>query len=412
MRVLMNANEQISATMMENHFQASSITAAVTATPKEMMLEILKACKMDLVTYYAEHIDNKELIDMFNDMKAVNPNIRCVIFIKKENLDQVGEELENCVDECFAIPLDSNDLMIRLRRMMRSAAQQAEPAAPAVSAKPEASLPSDKGIQTERDIYSKPVNTDFSYIPVSGHPINEVQTAVLSPTEPPQNAGGFKIDPKIAQNDDWSIAQEPGTKENTGKKSKSAAGKIFGIISKAIFFLLIVLIAILAAFLVQGKISGGTPTVAGYQLYGVLSGSMNGKEKTSFDTGSLVLVKYIPVEKIKAGDIITFRGIGADSPMTTHRVVKVNRDTKERGELTFTTKGDANEVADPNPVLASRVVGVVRAHIPYAGYLTGFAETKTGLVMLVFIPGAVVIIYELINIFKTLKNEKKKSKVK
>jgi len=220
MKILMNANEQISTTMMENHFQASSITAAVTATPKEMMLEILKACKMDLVAYYAEHVDNKELLDMFNEMKAVNPNIRCVIFIKKENLDQVGEELENCVDECFAIPLDSNDLMIRLRRMMRSAAQQAEPAAPAVSAPPEASLPADKGIQTERDIYSKPVNTDFSYIPVSGHPINEVQTAVLSPTETPQNAGGFKIDPKIAQNDDWSIAQEPGTKENTGKKIK------------------------------------------------------------------------------------------------------------------------------------------------------------------------------------------------
>ncbi len=45
MRVLINVNEQISATMLANHFKASSLEAEVTEAPNNMMAEIAKACK-------------------------------------------------------------------------------------------------------------------------------------------------------------------------------------------------------------------------------------------------------------------------------------------------------------------------------------------------------------------------------
>lgn len=62
MRVLINTNEQISAAMLERHFQASGLSAEVTSAPNDMMAVIGTAVKMDLVALYADDIDNEALI--------------------------------------------------------------------------------------------------------------------------------------------------------------------------------------------------------------------------------------------------------------------------------------------------------------------------------------------------------------
>jgi len=232
------------------------------------------------------------------------------------------------------------------------------------------------------------------------------EEAVLS-NDQPQKSDGLQVNPYLDPQKLWQ--QKKGGKQvnHEAKNVKNITlNKIIHFISQGIFYLLIFLVAIMAIFMVKSKLSGGTPSVLGYQIYGVLSGSMNGKEKTSFDTGSMVFVKYKDPKKIVVGDIITFSGLSLDSPLTTHRVVKVNQGDK----LSFTTRGDANNVDDPNPIAAERVVGTVRGHLPYLGYLTGFAETKTGLIFLIFIPGSLVIIYEAVSVFKVLKTERKKGK--
>lgn len=205
--------------------------------------------------------------------------------------------------------------------------------------------------------------------------------------------------------------KDPGKTEKVAgwKKASSKGDKPFVKAFKTLgnFFLIgtLILMATMAFFLVQSKLAGGVPSVAGYQMYVVLSGSMN----PAFDTGSLAFVRPINPREIRVGDIITFKGASGSAILTTHRVVEINN----HDGLTFTTRGDANNVNDPNPVSAANVVGKVHGAVPYIGYLMGFAQTKNGLIVLVFVPGLLVIVSEVRNLFKymgEMDKEKKKKK--
>lgn len=83
------------------------------------------------------------------------------------------------------------------------------------------------------------------------------------------------------------------------------------------------------------------PKAFGYQVYGILSNSM----EPEIATGSVVYVDSVDSESIVDGDIITYK-MGSDSSVVaTHRVVSVNKDKKE-----FVTKGDHNNTVDAQPV--------------------------------------------------------------
>jgi len=168
-----------------------------------------------------------------------------------------------------------------------------------------------------------------------------------------------------------------------------------------VFGLLVLFMAVMAFFLVQSKLSGEAPSVFGYRLYMVLSGSM----RPAFDTGSVVFVRPEDPASIGKGDIITYSGDG--DMLTTHRVVEVLND--EEG-LKFVTRGDANNANDPKPVPAENVVGRVYGSLPYLGYLMGFAQTKKGLIFMVFIPGTLVILFEIRNIFKYMREAEEERK--
>ncbi len=187
-----------------------------------------------------------------------------------------------------------------------------------------------------------------------------------------------------------SLAAKP---ERSGSKFLRAAGNL------ATALLLFVMVG-LSFFLIQNRLSGGSPAVAGYQVYVVLSGSMN----PAFDTGSIVFVKPTEPAEIAEGDIITFRSSGDSTRLTTHRVVGMIRDNG----LSFVTRGDANNINDPNPVPSENVVGRVTGSVPYIGYLFGYAQTRQGLIMLIFIPGLFIIMIELRRLFKHMVEAKVK----
>lgn len=85
--------------------------------------------------------------------------------------------------------------------------------------------------------------------------------------------------------------------------------------------------------------------------------------------GALVIVEPVSPTAISRGDIITFEHYGQ---MTTHRVVSI--DGSNPASPTFTTKGDANTVADPEPVHFPGQVGIYRASIPLLGYAIVYAQ--------------------------------------
>jgi signal peptidase len=128
-------------------------------------------------------------------------------------------------------------------------------------------------------------------------------------------------------------------------------GHIFGIaLAVALFSTCLGLIAV-------RTLGMGTFVVTGSSMEPVIS------------KGTLVIVEPVSPTAVSRGDIITFEHYGQ---MTTHRVIAI--DTSNATSPTFTTKGDANAVADPEPVHFPGQVGVYRASIPVLGYVIVYAQ--------------------------------------
>lgn len=193
--------------------------------------------------------------------------------------------------------------------------------------------------------------------------------------------------------------------ETTANKLSPAAsvGKIlFKVAGNIVFALFFILMTVLVFFLLQNRLAGGVPTVAGYQLYIVLGGSMS----PAFEAGSIVFVHPVDASALRPGDIITYRDQEDSDTIVTHRVVAVYSEDP----LSFTTRGDANDANDPQPVSAGNLIGRVSYSVPYLGYLFNFIKTKTGLLLLVIVPGILIIVSELRKLFSyaTALEEKEK----
>jgi signal peptidase len=109
--------------------------------------------------------------------------------------------------------------------------------------------------------------------------------------------------------------------------------------------------------------------------------------------GALVIIEPVSPSVITRGDIITFEHYGQ---MTTHRVIAI--DASNAASPTFTTKGDANSVADPEPVHFPGQVGIYRASVPLVGYAIVYVQAYwrialTALAGLVFLICAAMLVF-------------------
>ena len=102
------------------------------------------------------------------------------------------------------------------------------------------------------------------------------------------------------------------------------------------------------------------PRLLGYQVYAVISGSM----EPAVSIGSLVYVRQIPPETVQKDAIIAFYGTVDSSAVILHRVVE-NRTV----DGSLITKGDANAQPDLSPVRYDRVLGKAEGSIPCLGRL-------------------------------------------
>lgn len=187
----------------------------------------------------------------------------------------------------------------------------------------------------------------------------------------------------------------------TNKPSKNfkPLKKFFEILGDAVFILLLLTMVVLAFFLIRSKVSNRAPSIGGYSMYVVMSGSMN----PAFDTGSLVMEKQVDKSILKSGDIITYVPANSQNVSVTHRIVKVNKGDK----LSFITKGDANNVNDAETIYPENVLGKVVFSIPYIGYLMYYVRTKLGTMLLIIVPGALIMLYEIRNLFCAFKEDLK-----
>jgi signal peptidase len=109
--------------------------------------------------------------------------------------------------------------------------------------------------------------------------------------------------------------------------------------------------------------------------------------------GALVIVEPVSPTTISRGDVITFEHYGQ---MTTHRVIVI--DASNAASPSFITKGDANTVADPEPIRFSGQVGTYRASIPLLGYVIVYAQAYwrlalTALAALAFLLSGAMLVF-------------------
>lgn len=128
----------------------------------------------------------------------------------------------------------------------------------------------------------------------------------------------------------------------------------------------------------------------------VYSGSMEPELKV----GSVVITRPVKPEEIKPGDVVTFYS-PLNGQLTSHRVVAV----EQGSELRIVTKGDANGQVDPFVLPPESVVGKVCLAVPYFGYFALFVKTPLGLLLAFCLPGLVIIVLELRNLWRVLNGE-------
>lgn len=154
-----------------------------------------------------------------------------------------------------------------------------------------------------------------------------------------------------------------------------------------------ILLALVACNIILLFVFNRLDTGQSPRLYTVQSDSM----RPAILTGDLILT--FPVTEYHEGDVITFQDRDRDI-VVTHRIAAIARNG---ATLTYTTKGDANEDIDTNPVLYGDIYGKVSLRLPYAGYVTAFARTVPGFVLIVIIPALLIIGHETKTIYTTIR---------
>ena len=274
--------------------------------------------------------------------------------------------------------------------------------------------PADKSSEIKPE---SPVSDEVDHSELTGHSAESRREFIRRTDLPGESADAFLYGESDNQEegafetpfDEFIKNDEDASKKRSQTEKKKSSrgwfGRFFSIFGNIVFVILLLMMATLSFFLIQSRVTGGVPQVAGYQMYIVLSGSM----APEFDTGSLALVREVEPEQVAGGDIITYRSQAGSDSLTTHRVIQVQRNDA----ISFITRGDANNFNDPNPVLAENVVGRVTGSVPYIGYLLNYVQTREGLILLIFVPGVLIIVYEMSKIVKYLaQGEKGKDKSK
>ena len=190
------------------------------------------------------------------------------------------------------------------------------------------------------------------------------------------------------------------------KKKPKKMKMILGVLSYAIFIWLLLIGIALLIYVGNVKIKEmkGDYTPPKYNAYVVLTGSMLPKIKVE----DVVVTKKIEAKDLKEGDIITFASSDERYAGTiiTHRIKKKYYDSTT-GKYTFQSQGDNNNVADNALVEEQNIYGKVILKIPKLGYLQLFLASKGGWILVILIPCAVVVSFDIVKLFKMMAQKRK-----
>lgn len=145
--------------------------------------------------------------------------------------------------------------------------------------------------------------------------------------------------------------------KNSNGKKRWTRKRILHVISQSVFTIVFCSMLFLIFDIWKDKINNETPSILGYQLYRVETGSMI----PTFPIGSMIISKeYDGVSDLSVDDVVTFY---MGDKIVTHRIVEV---MKENGETTYHTKGDNPENSiDPDILVKENIVAIYKWSLPF-----------------------------------------------
>lgn len=183
------------------------------------------------------------------------------------------------------------------------------------------------------------------------------------------------------------------------KETKKEGSRLFTVINILLCIILIPVILINAAVIVSSYIHPDEiPGIFGIKPVAVLSGSM----ESTFMAGDLIFVKKTSTDSLKEGDVICY--LVSDQAVT-HRISAIQQD--EDGSDIYITKGDANNTEDQDTVKPEQVQGVwTGGRLGGMGNFVMFLSSTTGMIVFIFCPILLLIVWDIIRRWKTDKKEK------
>lgn len=144
------------------------------------------------------------------------------------------------------------------------------------------------------------------------------------------------------------------------------------------------------------------PGLLGFERYVITGGSMSG----TFERGSLVFEREVPVNELKVGDIITYLP-PTDSGITelvTHRIDSM--EVTEQGP-SFRTRGDANASADTwTFTLEAPTQARFELAVPHVGWAFIALADKDLRMIAIGVPAAIIAIMSLLEMARVLREPK------
>lgn len=174
------------------------------------------------------------------------------------------------------------------------------------------------------------------------------------------------------------------------------------ILMYAIIVIFVIIGIMLLAYFIDSRRSVSNREIPLYGAYVILTGSMEPIIKPN----DAVVIRRVNEENLQVGDVITYRSVDPSyyGILITHRIIEINEDDKGK---TYVTKGDHNVTPDRSPITANQIYGKVVMRIPKIGYLKSFLVSSYGWIIAVVVPSLGIIIYDVMKLFKKIKNSKK-----
>lgn len=179
---------------------------------------------------------------------------------------------------------------------------------------------------------------------------------------------------------------------------KKVLAKIWNVLKT----LVVVLMIFITVSLFIMKLAGDTPTFFGYNLYYIVTESM----EPDLEVGDIILSKEVTdYSSLEIGDVITYQGeVGSyANKLITHQIIDI--DASNPNNIIFTTKG-TNPMSTVDPLIEQdQIVSKMVFEIPLLGKLMQLINKPIGFILLIVIPLAICLFKEIKNFIETLNNK-------